>query len=594
MAALTWLLWGENMQSQEFEIIYEDFNGVNYKTESWIVSKWVDINDISGVITGGSGRITDPLHQSESYRMVRFSCSESVVNAVLNSAPDRHSIGNLSQFSPLFTPTLENALFIKIVHKTSGWYYRIRLYPLPASSTDANIQVGAQWGSDSAGETFGTNFSYRPQGTSFSLCAIYHKYTSSGTELNQYGFLVAFEGGAPTLTTTRYPAITGEESLYGTNIDPLPPAPTGGGGGNGTFDNRTDVNVNIGIKGSGFLSGILGSGFHFYYVPDYSELVKAMYYHINGVNNLSDWTNNTMALFLAPANYVVSATALPCNRNVFHPQGGVTNDFVMGGLLSWNVPCYKLSRLWGDSGEYYYDFGGKMYFDDYRDFEPFTKISLYLPYIGTVPLKASECNGGRISVVYRFEGISGKCLAMVKTTDRNGRQTGYYQYGGNAGFSLPWIGNNGGGSQMIHSAASAVAGMPELQSFKGGGQSDDLLELQSPFEKASEDAFFKGVGGIAASQAQFWLHDSRPHMQGGFGVNTGALGADDIVLIIQRAQFANPDNYYDIHGFQTATGGVCGDYSGYTEFNLVELVDCEATQPEQDEILQLLKRGVYL
>lgn len=83
-------------------------------------------------------------------------------------------------------------------------------------------------------------------------------------------------------------------------------------------------------------------------------------------------------------------------------------------------------------------------------------------------------------------------------------------------------------------------------------------------------------------------------MQGGFGVNTGALGADDIVLIIQRAQFANPDNYYDIHGFQTATGGVCGDYSGYTEFNLVELVECEATQPEQDEILQLLKRGVYL
>ena len=441
---------------------------------------------------------------------------------------------------------------------------------------------------------FGTNYNYTPQSTTFDIYAVTKKYTSSGVERIYNGFLIAFNGGAPTTTQHRNEILTGEENLYGRQTDPLPLEPTRGAGGFGTHDNRTDVNVNIGVKGSGFLSGILGNGFHFYYVPDYSELVKAMYYHINGVNNLSDWANNTMALFLAPANYVVSATALPCSRNIFHPQGGESRSLSMGGLLDWNVRCYELSRLWGDSGEYYHDFEGKMYFDDYRDFEPFTKISLYLPYIGTVPVKASECNGGRISVVYRFDGISGKCLAMVKTTDRNGRQTGYYQYGGNAGFSLPWIGNNGGGSQMIHSAASAVAGMPELQSFKGGGQSGDLLELQSPFEKASEDAFFKGVGGIAASQAQFWLHDSRPHMQGGFGVNTGALGADDIVLIIQRSQFANPDNYYDIHGFQTATGGVCGDYSGYTEFNLVELIDCEATQPEQNEIIKLLKRGVYL
>lgn len=559
--------------------------------QDFVVSKWVDINNLNGVRQRGNGRLTDPLDSTKSYIMERFDATNEVVTAVKNSAPNTINIGDAGASS------LETPKEIRIIHKESGWYYRIRLYPIPASSENANITFGAYWGNDSAGFTFGTNFNYTPQSTTFDIYAITKKYTSSGVERVYNGFLIAFNGGVPTLATNRNEILTGEESLYGSQTDPLPQAPTSGAGGFGTFDNRTDVNVNIGVKGSGFLSGILGSGFHFYYVPDYSELVKAMYYHINGVNNLSDWTNNTMALFLAPANYVVSATALPCDRNVFHPQGGVTNDFVMGGLLSWNVPCYKLSRLWGDSGEYYYDFNEdnkKLYFDDYRDFEPFTKISLYLPYIGTVPLKASECNGGRISVVYRFEGVSGKCLAMVKTTDRNGRQTGYYQYGGNAGFSLPWIGNNGGGSQMIHSAASAVAGMPELQSFKGGSQSGDVLELQSPFEKASEDAFFKGIGGIAASQAQFWLHDSRPHMQGGFGVNTGALGADDIVLVIQRAQFANPENYYDIHGFQTATGGTCGDYSGYTEFNLVELIDCEATQPEQGEILQLLKRGVYL
>lgn len=578
------------MQAQVFNIS-ATIGDQTVLDEDVTISKWIDLDDINGVNQRGYGRLTDPLHTEKQYYMSSFNVTDAVIAAVKASAPNSFSIGDAGASS------LAMKKIIKITHKNSGWYYNIELYPIPASAEEANISYLAKWGNDTSGFTFGTNFNYKPQNTKFTLYGVYKTLKSSGKTYKLYGFLVEFVGGAP-VGSGHHPFImSGEESLYGSNIDPLPPAPTGGGGGNGTFDNRTDVNVNIGIKGSGFLSGILGNGFHFYYVPDYSELVKAMYYHINGVNNLSDWTNNTMALFLAPANYVVSATALPCSRNIFHPQGGESRSLSMGGLLDWNVRCYELSRLWGDSGEYYYDFNEdekKLYFDDYRDFEPFTKISLYLPYIGTVPLKASECNGGRISVVYRFDGISGKCLAMVKTTDRNGRQTGYYQYGGNAGFALPWIGNNGGGSQMIHSAASAVAGMPELQSFKGGGQSGDVLELQSPFEKASEDAFFKGVGGIAASQAQFWLHDSRPHMQGGFGVNTGALGADDIVLIIQRAQFANPDNYYDIHGFQTATGGVCGDYSGYTEFNLVELVECEATQPEQDEILQLLKRGVYL
>lgn len=545
----------------------------------FVVSKWVDINNIDGVRQRGSGRLTNPLDSTKSYIMERFDATNEVVTAVKNSAPNTINIGDAGASS------LENPKEIRIIHKESGWYYRIRLYPIPASSTDANIQAGARWGSDSAGNEFGINFNYTPQSTTFDVYAVAKKYKSSGVERVYNGFLIAPNGGTPVSMQYRNQILTGEESLYGEQSEPLPQTPTGGAGGFGTFDNRTDVNVNIGVKGSGFLSGIIGDGFHFYYVPDYSDLVKAMYYHINGVNNLSDWTNNTMALFLSPSNYVVSAMSMPCSRYVFDRTGGVYDTSLrMGGLLSWNVNAFSLSNIWGDSKEFYHDFKGKMYFDDYRDFEPFTKISLYLPYIGTVPLKASECNGGRISVVYRFEGISGKCLAMVKTTDRNGRQTGYYQYGGNAGFALPWIGNNGGGSQMIHSAASSVAGIDRkpVEQVPNGG-----VDVSGNFKYGAE--------ALAALKiTESYIQNTQPHMHGGFGVNTGALGADDIVLVIQRAQFANPDNYYDIHGFQTATGGVCGDYSGYTEFNLVELIDCEATQPEQDEILQLLKRGVYL
>lgn len=537
--------------------------------ESVIVDRFVDLTGIGGVSYSNNRTLTNPL-TGERYNSSLYNVNATATSALIANNPVSIDIGlplTATQADPQITDITSGV----------GWNYRITAYSTPSATNRITIRFALRWGN---------NVSWDPVrtitlGTPAKNIVLYFVRINAATHGDQYGLVLDYPAVDDTIVST---CILLRTSIWGDQAAPLPVTPTGGGGGFGTHDNTTDVNINIGYKNSRFLSGILGDGFHFYYVPDYSELIKAMYYHINGINNLSDWANNTMALFLAPANYVVSAMSMPCTRYVFDRSGGVYDSSIkMGGLLSWNVNAFSLSNFWGDSKEFSYDFEGKMYFDDYRDFEPFTKISLYLPYIGTVPLKASECNGGRISVVYRFEGISGKCLAMIKTTDRNGRQTGYYQYGGNAGFALPWIGNNGGGSQMIHSAASAIAPIDRMSTEKYNGN-EKITDNDIKTAKAL------AVGKIFDS----YIQNTRPHMQGGFGVNTGALGADDVVLIVQRAQFANPENYHDIHGFQTATGGVCGDYSGYTEFNLVELVDCEATQPEQDEILQLLKRGVYL
>lgn len=529
----------------------------------FVVSKWVDINNINGVRQRGNGRLTNPLDSTKSYIMERFDATNEVVTAVKNSAPNTINIGDAGASS------LENPKEIRIIHKESGWYYRIRLYPIPASSENANIAVGAYWGSDSAGSTFGTNFNYTPQSTTFDIYAVTKKYTSSGGERVYNGFLIALNGGSPELLTTRNQILTGEESLYGEPSEPLPQTPTGGAGGFGNRDNRTDVTVNIGTKPSSFLSGILGgSGFNLYFVPSYHDLIRAAYYSLNGVNNLSDFVNNTAALFLNPATYIVSAVQIPIDKSAFG-AGALRHDIRLGGLVNFNVDCYNLSQLWGDSDTFTFSFDG-MYFDDFMDFEPYTKISLLLPYVGVVPLKCSECVGGSVSVKYRFEGLTGKCIAFVYTTDRNGRNTGYYQYSGDAGFSVPWVGNNGGGSQMIHSAASAAISL------------------------ASGTADIATVGDLAQTAASFYGNGSRPKMQGGFGVNTGVLGADDIAIFVQRAQNAMPKHYYDIHGYQTATGGVVGDYSGYTQFAYVDLENTTANDSEKAEIESLLKGGVFL
>lgn len=531
-----------------------------------VISKWIDLDGVSGVTQTGNGVMENPLHTTETYYVERFRVSDAVLSAVASSSPDIIDLGGAGASSETMPK------IIKITHKSSGFYFQIQLNPVTGSTENARLQLTARWGNDTPGYTFGTSYTYSPQSTTIRLYAASRTYSVSGTAYKFSGFIIDTIGGAPITTTNKGVFFTAQDDLYGHQANPLPPTPTQGGGGFGSYDNSTDVTVNIGMKSGSFLAGILGNGFNLYYVPDYSDLVRAAYYSLNGVNNLSDFMNNTAALFLNPSTYIVSAVTMPIDKIAFSPQT-MSSTIRLGGLISFNVNCYPLRKLYGDSEIFTFNFRNHegMYYDDFRDFEPYTKITLYLPYIGFVPLKASECNGGIITVQYRFEGLTGKCICFVKTTDRNGRNTGFHQFNGNAGFSLPWVGNNGGGTQMLHSAANAAVSL-----IKG------------------ENAAISNAAGFAASAAQFLAHDSRPYMQGGFGVNSGALGADEITLFIQRSQNAMPENYYDIHGFQTATGGTVGDYSGYTQFDYIDLEGVDATDTEKEEIEAVMKGGIYL
>lgn len=529
-----------------------------------VIAKWIDLDDVSGVTQQGNGVMENPLHPEETYRVERFRVTDAVLSAVAASNPDIIDLGGAGASSETMPK------IIKITHKASGFYFQIQLNPVTGSTENARLSLTARWGSDAPGYTFGTSYAYSPQSTTIRLYAASRTYRVSGTDYKFSGFIIDTIGGAPIASQNKGVFFTAQEELYGNQADPLPQTPTQGGGGFGTLNNSTDVTVNIGAKPSGFLGGILGgSGFNLYFVPSYHDLIRAAYYSLNGVNNLSEFFNNTAALFLSPSTYIVSATAIPVDKSVFG-AGAMQNTIRLGGLVSFNVSCYPLSSVYGDTDVYTFNFDG-MYYDSFMDFEPYTKITLFLPYIGFVPLRPSECVGGQITVQYRFEALSGKCVAFVKTTDRNGRNTGFYQYNGCAGFALPWVGNNGGGSQLLHSAAAA--GIALAMDAKGAAGN---------------------VAAFAREAAHFAAHDSRPTMQGGFGINSGALGADEITLFIQRAQHAMPQHYYEIHGYQTATGGTVGDYSGYTQFAYVELDTVSATDAEKVEIESLLKGGVFL
>jgi len=569
-------LWGEVMG---FAFKLKQYIGDDVSIDREVgVTKLVDISSV--ILSGSSfGEIRNTV-TGEHYRVLLRFVSRSAIDGIYTNNPQYIEIGTggiASQATPQITE----------LEYESGWLYRTRRYKIPNSS-NVNVLNTINWGQ--TGMT-GENYSYQP---TVDMRYIFVSYTvSSGAFAGEY-FGVIFDTGTRSSETVLFV----QKEALSESSQPLPVEPAKGGGGYGSRDNTTDVNVELGIKSSNFLSGILGTGFNLYFIPTYHDLIKAAYYSLNGIIHLTDWVNNTAALFLNPASFIVSAVALPCNYSIFSP-GSFHNTMRMGGIVDYYVDNYPLGKIWGDTEEFIFDLTDKpMYYDSYLDFEPFTKMSLLLPYIGCVPLKASECNGGIISVMYRFEALTGRCVALIKTTDRNGRKTGYYQYPGYAGFNLPWIGNNGGGSQMLHSTANTALNISrmnaEFNDFKAKASASKTGMSLASAETANKFGVAGAELGLAEEAGKFVTQDSRPHEMGSFGTNMGALGSDEIVLIIQRAQQAYPDRFYEINGYQTVSGGKISKYSGYTRFSYVELTDCEATQPEQTEIVELLKRGVYL
>ena len=69
------------------------------------------------------------------------------------------------------------------------------------------------------------------------------------------------------------------------------------------------------------------------------------------------------------------------------------------------------------------------------DYNPHTTVSLYLPFIGIVPLNVDDVMRATITVKYGVDVFTGACLAMVEVS-RDNATVNMYQYSGIIFFNL--------------------------------------------------------------------------------------------------------------------------------------------------------------
>lgn len=204
------------------------------------------------------------------------------------------------------------------------------------------------------------------------------------------------------------------------------------------------------------------------------------------------------------------------------------------------------------------------------DYDPFTQVRLYLPFIGIVSLDTADVMRGKIGVKYKVDVITGTVVATVSVTRDNGAGGVIYQYTGSCCEAYPLS----SGSYMgiltgVLGIAAGVAG-----TIATGG--------------AAAPALLGGAAGLTA------MHTKVEHSNG-FSGNAGAMACKKPYLIISRQQTAMSNGIAGEGGYPSNSYIVLNQCRGFTKVKYIHLTGIRgATDGEHDEIIRLLTEGVII
>lgn len=292
-----------------------------------------------------------------------------------------------------------------------------------------------------------------------------------------------------------------------------------------------------------------------------------------GVKQLSDflWSgafdlDTYKKLFQDPMEGIIGLAIVPCSPTI----GGAAN--VKIGNIDTGVNMALLATNWKEIDCGWCDV--EKYVGCFLDADPYTKIDIYLPFIGMRPLSADDINGGSIHVVYHVDLLTGACACFIEHSERGV----IYTYNGSCITNVPITAINFSGA--IQNAVSAV--------ISGIGVAAGAVTGAAPVTAM-------GAMGLLNSAANTAIN-SKPNIQrsGNLGGSAGILSILTPYVIIERPDMSVPNNLQHFVGQTCNITYTLGQLSGFTMCEYVHIEGCTGTTEEVKEIELLLKEGVYL
>lgn len=233
--------------------------------------------------------------------------------------------------------------------------------------------------------------------------------------------------------------------------------------------------------------------------------------------------------------------------------------------------------------------------DSVFDYSPFSKLGIYLPFIGFQELDIDEFREKTIHLVYRIDLLSGTCIALI------GTDLGWiYQFSGNCLTQLPLTSSDISGIVQGAIQIATTAAMAGSTSAVAGGGTDvaagmagDVAANSAGTTDASVVSYNNGQLTSASANATMGMKPNFKHT-GSIGASGSMMAVKQPYLFLTTPREAVPKQYQKYCGLPSNITSRLGDLSGYTVVEDIRLNGLVATNEEVAEIYSLLKKGVII
>lgn len=276
------------------------------------------------------------------------------------------------------------------------------------------------------------------------------------------------------------------------------------------------------------------------------------------------WSNNLVQelskLFSTPMESIVSLAMIPISPTVLGAK-----ELYLGDKNTHVTMNYVKQYVQLDCGTLQLS----NYYGSALDYDPYTTLSLYLPFVGIVPLTVDDCMGSNIRVVYNIDLATGNFTCFVKMT-RDNLDSILNHYNGNCISNLPITASSYG--NMLTTLMSGAGSL--IGAVSGGvGAVADVVSTTA----------------LATMSAKKQIQRS-----GNITGASGVLGVMYPYIIIERPIQSLASGYNKFVGYPSNITSTLGELKGFTQIESVISNELKCPQAEQDEIIRLLKEGVYL
>lgn len=289
------------------------------------------------------------------------------------------------------------------------------------------------------------------------------------------------------------------------------------------------------------------------------------------------------AYFTNPLDAIIGILLIPVDA----PTGGARTPAI--GDFSWDK-AYPIMN----SEFYALDCGTitiPPYWDSAFDFGPFTRLQLFLPFIGYRDIDADEVMGGTIRIVYHIDLCTGDCTAFVarsaSPSDTYGPRPEQViaQYNGNCATRVP--------TGRINHDNAISAGLGLLGSAISVGGSIMGAALGQPGNISASQVANQVSGGTMTAVNGFKRQVQR---SGNIAAAAGYMGITRPYIIRQIPHQDLPKEYKRLEGYPANKGGTLAQFAG-TGLNTVEAMELtgfNGFESEREELLSILRGGVIV